>query len=272
MSLELNERGVQGRIAACAAAGALALAMMAGCGGASDQSSPAEASSASAEAAQVSSASAEASAASPAAASTAAAASSISASSASSSASAASQTLELGVTSDEARVIAVTNDIGDDITDIAFTEADSPDAPSYLMEDEEWKDGQKANVHFIERGTNINYDVLVESGDNLYELHNLPLDGVKALTVHLDGDVAYAEFEKNGSTVNTLEDELKYAAEEANIVTSAVDDDEEYYDDEYYYYEEDEDAEDAEDAESEEDEEYYEDDSEYEDDGSEEEV
>ena len=271
----LKLTGTQGKIASCAAAGVLALAMLAGCGGSASQSSSAapsseaaqvsvqsesaSAASASASAAATSTSAAASSAASPAS-STAASAASESASSASASKSSAAtqEVLEFGVTSDEALTMLVGNELGTAITDIAFAETGSEDAPSYLMEDDdEWAAGAKANVHFNGQGEGAKYDVYVEAGDNEYVLHNMNIDGVKELTIRLEGDVAYAEFKRDGDAISTLSDEMEIASRENNNENADVEEGYEDYDEDYYY--------DDSDEEDYSEDEYYDDSEDYED-------
>lgn len=234
----IRQRGFARKMTICAMAGAIVVALCAGC-------SSAPASSSSSQEAD-SSFAAEASDAGAGASSNAASSSSEATSSASSAA--AEETLVIGEESDGTQTMTVINKLGAKITDIAFAPAGSEDEPEYLMESgQTWKSGKEAIVHFPSAGEAVNYDVHVKSGDASYTLHNMLLDGVEELTISIEGDIAYASFERDGSAISTLRDEAdlaeQAAAGEADAEAPAEEAPaEEYYEDEYYeeetYYEE----------------------------------
>ena len=180
MITERNTRNVI-LFAIALAACAIALALLAGCGGSGAQQSSSS-SSASASSSGASSESSESS--EPA-------------------------VMTVGDKADGAVSLMVVNALGAPITDIAFLPAGDEGDPHFLMQDgQQIVQDEKAVVFFAPAGDGANYDVRVKAGEAAYTLHNLDLKGVEELTVRIEGDVAYADFVRDGQAISSLSDEM----------------------------------------------------------------
>lgn len=187
MITERNTRNVI-LFAIALAACAIALALLAGCSGSgAQQSSSSSSASASGSGASASSSGA----------------------SSESSESSEPAVMTVGEKADGAVSLMVVNALGAPITDIAFLPAGDEGDPHFLMQDgQQIVQDEKAVVFFAPAGEGVNYDVRVKAGEAAYTLHNLDLKGVEELTVRIEGDVAYADFVRDGQAISSLSDEM----------------------------------------------------------------
>lgn len=128
--------------------------------------------------------------------------------------------LTIGVSTITSIAFVMTNDLGQTITDIAFCAAGTTGELTYLMtSDQPWENGKVAVVSFEKRAVGVNYDIHIKAGDNEFVLHDLDLDGVRAIAMRMENGVAYATFDRNGSAVSTLQQETDLARQMGTVQT-----------------------------------------------------
>lgn len=126
--------------------------------------------------------------------------------------------LTIGVSTITSIAFVMTNDLGQTITDIAFCAAGTTGELTYLMtSDQPWENGKVAVVSFEKRAVGVNYDIHIKAGDNEFVLHDLDLDGVRAIAMRMENGVAYATFDRNGSAVSTLQQETDLARQMGTV-------------------------------------------------------
>lgn len=140
-------------------------------------------------------------------------------SSSASSASAATQTrvaiaYEIGDVNAQSS-IALENQTGLSITDIAVKPVSEGAYPEGLLKGQEaWKPGEAVRVHYS--GEAIPCDVLITCDDKSFELHGVDLESIEYAQLKLDVNIAYLAFEHDGVAIDTLAEEQVVARAKAD--------------------------------------------------------
>ena len=114
--------------------------------------------------------------------------------------------------------IALENQMGVAITDIAVKPVSKGAYPEGLLKGQEaWKPGEAVRVHYS--GEAIPCDVLITCDDKSYELHGVDLESIEYAQLKLDLSIAYLAFEHDGVAIDTLAEEQVVARAQADEAT-----------------------------------------------------
>ena len=117
--------------------------------------------------------------------------------------------VEFGSDSDSASKINITNDTGSSISALEVTtdETVTEISNNIISDSSTWDSGNTAKIGYAGSDS---LTILFKTSESTYVMHNLDLQNVEKATLKIDGEYAYLEYEKDGNTVNTLEDEKAY--------------------------------------------------------------
>ena len=120
--------------------------------------------------------------------------------------------IEIGSKSDNASYIDIKNDTSGAISGIEFSsDSTVSDISNNLMGSDSWENGKTARVYAQKSASAT---ILVKISGTTKVLHNVDISSVEKATLKLEGDYAYLEYEKDGKTVSTLDDEKAYVKAE----------------------------------------------------------
>ena len=116
---------------------------------------------------------------------------------------------EYGNNSDGASQINIKNETGSSISALEFTtDATVSDISNSIIDSSStWENGKTARISYSDAGLAA---ILFTADAKTYVMHNVSISGVEKATLKLEGEYAYLEFEKDGKTVSTLDDEKAY--------------------------------------------------------------
>ena len=117
--------------------------------------------------------------------------------------------VEFGNNSDGASQINIKNETGSSISALEFTtDATVSDISKSIIDSSStWENGKTARISYSVAGKAT---ILLTADSKTYVMHNVDVSGVEKATLKLEGEYAYLEFEKDGKTVSTLDDEKAY--------------------------------------------------------------
>ncbi|MBO4352290.1 MAG: hypothetical protein J5818_02220 [Eggerthellaceae bacterium] len=129
----------------------------------------------------------------------------------------------IGQESNTAKTLVMKNATGKTIDTVALgetgTEADS--LISLEIDGGEWADGQTAAIYYEPTGASF-FDIQLTSGEETFMLHNFNFEGVENIEVMMEGDVAYVTFERGGSVVSSLSEEMSIHDEAVALEEAAA--------------------------------------------------
>ena len=117
--------------------------------------------------------------------------------------------IELGNKSDGVSHIDLKNETGMVISELEFTTDNTVSDLSNNMLDSSktWENGKTARISYT---NSSKLTILFKGGTLTYVMHDVDISGIEKATLKLDAEYAYLEFEKDGKTVSTLDDEKAY--------------------------------------------------------------
>ena len=117
--------------------------------------------------------------------------------------------IELGNKSDGVSHIDLKNETGMVISELEFTTDNTVSDLSNNMLDSSktWENGKTARISY---SNSSKLTILFKGGTLTYVMHDVDISGIEKATLKLDAEYAYLEFEKDGKTVSTLDDEKAY--------------------------------------------------------------
>lgn len=117
--------------------------------------------------------------------------------------------IELGNKSDGVSHIDLKNETGMVISELEFTTDNTVSDISNNMLDSSktWENGKTARISY---SNSSKLTILFKGGTLTYVMHDVDISGIEKATLKLDAEYAYLEFEKDGKTVSTRDDEKAY--------------------------------------------------------------
>lgn len=117
--------------------------------------------------------------------------------------------IEIGNNSDGASHIDIKNETGAGISELEFTTDNMVSDLSNNMLDSSktWENGKTARISYTNSSKST---ILFKADTKTYVMHDVDISGIGKATLKVEEEYTYLEFDKDGKTVSTLENEKAY--------------------------------------------------------------